>query len=299
METSTSIRAVPAGTVVVGTDGSEGAARAVRWGAAEAALSHRSLTLVHAWTLQGGGWLDQAGIDHRTVGAAIREEGLRILADARLRLNTERAGLEVHRLLVEADPRDALEELSRTAATVVVGSRGRGPVRSMLLGSVSVAVTRQAHCPVVVVRPGAEDTRGGVLVGVDGTAASMPALELAYRQAALRGLPLTVVHCFWDAQVATLPAHQVPPGHPEYADLELLIAQSTSGLAEKYPEVRVERALWRGLVDESLIAASRGRDLTVVGLRKGSWLRTLMRVPVAPAVIERADGAVVVVPHEA
>lgn len=297
MET-TVLSSVPAGTVVVGVDGSVGAERAVRWAATEAALAHRPLTLVHAWTLNGSSWLDQAGIDHRTVAAAIRDEALTMLERTRAAVLQVRPDLEVHRVLVEADPRDALEELSRSAALLVVGSRGRGPVRSLLLGSVSVAVSRHTHCPVVVVRPGAEDATGGVLVGVDGTEASMPALELAYRTASQRGLPLTVVHCFHDVQAATLPAHPVPAGHPSYADLELLISESVGGLAEKYPDVRVERVLWRGLVDEALVAASRGRDLTVVGLRQTSRLRSLVRVPVAPTVVERADGAVAVVPHD-
>lgn len=297
MET-TVLSTVPAGTVVVGVDGSAGADRAVRWAATEAALTQRSLTLVHAWTLHGSTWLDQAGIDHRTVAAAIREEGLAMLGETRDQVLATRPALEVHRVLVEADPRDALEELSRTAALVVVGSRGRGPVRSLLLGSVSVAVSRHTHCPAVVVRPGAEHATGGVLVGVDGTDASMPALELAYRSASLRGLPLTVVHCFHDAQAATLPAHPVAAGDPSYADLELLIAQSIGGLAERYPDVKVEKVLWRGLVDEALVAASRGRDLTVVGLRQTGRLRSLVRVPVAPTVVERADGAVAVVPHD-
>ncbi|MEI5672889.1 MULTISPECIES: universal stress protein [unclassified Nocardioides] len=301
METMSSTPAVPAGTVVVGVDGSEGSARAVRWAATEAGLTRRPLTLVHAWTLNGSSWLDQAGIDHRTLAAAIRDEAVGMLATVRAGLLAERPALdlEVHRLVVEADPRDALEELSRSAAMVVVGSRGRGPVRSLLLGSVSVAVSRLAHCPVVVVRPGAERATGGVLVGVDGTAISRPALELAFHEAALRGLPLTVVHCFWDAQVATLPAHRVEPGSSAYADLELLVAESVAGLQEEYPEVPVERALWRGLVDEALVAASQGRDLTVVGLRQTGRLRQLVRVPVAPTVVERADGAVAVVPHDA
>ncbi|HTW17226.1 MAG TPA: universal stress protein [Nocardioides sp.] len=300
METFTSISAVPAGTVVVGVDGSEGAARAVRWAATEADLTRRPLVLVHAWTLQGGTWLDQAGIDHREVAKAIKADAEQLVRTVRDEVLAVRPHLTVHELVVQADAREAFEELSRTASMVVVGSRGRGPVRSLLLGSVSVAVSRQSHCPVVVVRPGIEQATGGILVGVDGTPASQPALELAFREASLRELPLTVVHCFWDAQVATLPAHQVPDdAMAAYADLELMVAASMSGLREKYPDVQVERVLWRGLVDEALVAASGGRDLTVVGLRRTNGLRSLIRVPVAPAVVERADGAVAVVPHEA
>jgi nucleotide-binding universal stress UspA family protein len=295
----TTTSTIPSGTIVVGVDGSEGAARAVRWAATEAGLTHRPLTLVHAWTLHGGTWLDQAGIDHRAIETTIQEEAEAMLARVREEVLALRPALQVHRVVVEADAREALTDLSRTAEMIVVGSRGRGPVRSLLLGSVGIAVSRDAHCPAVVVRPGAEHVTGGVLVGADGTAASGPALELAFREASLRRLPLTVAHCFWDAQVATLPAHRVEGDTSAHADIELLIAQSIAGLREKYPDVEVETALWRGLVDECLVAASRGRDLTVVGLRQGGRLRSWVRVPVAPTVVERADGAVAVVPHQA
>jgi nucleotide-binding universal stress UspA family protein len=39
------------------------------------------------------------------------------------------------------------------AGLIVVGSRGRGPLRKALMGSVSNSVVRHAHCPVTVVRP--------------------------------------------------------------------------------------------------------------------------------------------------
>ena len=55
----------------------------------------------------------------------------------------------------EEDPRRALDEASRYADLLVVGSRGRGAARSAVLGSVSRHVVEHAHCPVVVVRAAA------------------------------------------------------------------------------------------------------------------------------------------------
>jgi len=39
------------------------------------------------------------------------------------------------------------------ARLIVIGSRGRGPLKRALMGSVSDSVVRHAHCPVMVVRP--------------------------------------------------------------------------------------------------------------------------------------------------
>ncbi len=49
-----------------------------------------------------------------------------------------------------ADPRTVLLDLGKRAAMIVVGSRGRGPIAGLLLGWVSVLVSRHASCPVVV-----------------------------------------------------------------------------------------------------------------------------------------------------
>lgn len=98
-------------------------------------------------------------------------------------------------LPVYGDPRGVLIGLARQAHLIVMGSRGRGTVRSMLLGSVSAAVSKYASCPVAVRRP----PRGrahtcGVVVGSDVTPESVPVVEFAFEQASLRGVPLTVLH---------------------------------------------------------------------------------------------------------
>lgn len=66
------------------------------------------------------------------------------------------AGIEVAGVHVrEGFPDEEIVGLAGrlSAGLIVIGSRGRGPLRRALLGSVSDSVVRHAHCPVLVVRP--------------------------------------------------------------------------------------------------------------------------------------------------
>ena len=229
--------AVPAGTVVVGVDGSRSADQALDWAVEQAALEHRPLTLVHALGplgTSGTAWLDQAGVNQRDILDAMRSDGQALLDAARDRAFGKAPQLVVHESLRLVDPREALLELSQEASTIVLGSRGRGPVRSLVLGSVSVGVSRHASCPVVILRPrNLGVVRRGVLVGADGTERCRATLEFAYRQASLRRLPLTVMHCFWDAQGATTGARVIPDDAEGFEDQRLLLAEFRR-LADQY-----------------------------------------------------------------
>jgi nucleotide-binding universal stress UspA family protein len=56
--------------------------------------------------------------------------------------------------ILSGDPVDALVAASEDVELLVCGSRGYGPVRTLLLGGTSHALVRSAACPVVVVPPG-------------------------------------------------------------------------------------------------------------------------------------------------
>jgi nucleotide-binding universal stress UspA family protein len=295
---------VPHGCVVVGVDGSADSDRAVGWAAAQAALEDRTLAIVHSTSgsaLRDTVWLDAQGIDHRELSAALDEAARDTVTSARMLATAAAPRIEVVTAVVEPDPRLALVELSQRAHLVVVGSRGRGPVRTALLGSVSASVARQAHCPVVVCRPSARPVVGpGILVGSDGDPAAAPVLEFAFAQASLRGAPLTVMHCFWDVAVAVRGPGIVDDTDPDdLSDLRLLLTRSVSALVEKFPDVDVTLQLARGLVDECLVDRLPDSSLVVVGRSQASGWARFLHASCAIAVLERAHTTVAVVPESA
>src|SRR5690606_25239634 len=90
-------------------------------------------------------------------------------------------------------PWSVLVREAGNADLLVVGSRGHGRLGSILVGSVSTEVAKFARCPVIVVRESrASPGRGGrgVVVGVDGSTASLRAVEFAFDEASRRKLPL-------------------------------------------------------------------------------------------------------------
>jgi nucleotide-binding universal stress UspA family protein len=83
--------------------------------------------------------------------ADLREDAEKALDVALGEVDT--SGVEVERVVVEGPAGGALVEASRGAELLVVGSRGRGGFKGLLLGSVSQQCAHHAECPVVIVPP--------------------------------------------------------------------------------------------------------------------------------------------------
>lgn len=287
------------GTIVVGVDASESGNRALLWAAEQAALESRDLTLVHVTrpiSTSEMGWMISAQVPFTEVRDAQVAEGRDLLDEATERVRMRAPGGVVHPVLMVGDARQVLLDLSRDAHLLVLGSRGRGQVKSLLLGSVSVAISRYASCPVVVVRPHRPgEVRRGVLVGTDGSRVTLPTLEFAYREASLRKLPLTVLYCVWNLPDINLPRGILPDDTPGLEEHRLVLAESVGGMSEKFPDVRVRLRIGHGLADECLAEASRTMDLVVVGRHGSSAVDGVGLGSFAPTVVEHSAGPVAVV----
>ena len=144
---------IRSGTIVVGLDESASSKRALAWAVEQAVADRRELTLVHTINAVTPAYLDAAAEDPRNARAALLAHAEAVFTAARKDVARTAPDLVVHEVFSFADPREQLLELSKRAALVVVGSRGRGKVRSLLLGSVGVALVRHSACPVVIHRP--------------------------------------------------------------------------------------------------------------------------------------------------
>ncbi|WP_181410902.1 universal stress protein [Nocardioides humi] len=228
----------------------------------------------------------------------LRRAGVRVVARAEDHVRQRHPGIEPTSIRVTADARELLVALSRRAALLVVGARGLGRVRALLLGSVSSAVVRQAHCPVVVVRaPVDPATAHGVLVGIGGTAASVATLEFAFRAASWRGDGLTVLHCVGEAITAQGHALAAPP-HTDHQEERLVVSETLASLRERYPDIAITVQLDHGLAEQALADLTHDRALVVVGSRPHGALLDLVLGSVATALTEHARCPVAVVPHD-
>lgn len=278
------------GSIVVGTDGSPDADRAVTWAAEQAALERRPLTVVAVARQVPAIVAAGLGAAYAASPATDVLASARAVADAAVaRAEAHRLGLAVSAVAVVGDPRHVLVELSAGAHLLVLGSRGRGRVASKLLGSVSAAVSRHALCAAVICRAGHGAPSRGVAVAADGTATSMPVVEFAFRQAAIRSLPLTVAYCVGEA-----PSTVDGTGDEEE---QLLLAESVAGFRQQYPEVQVTRTTLRGPVEDCLAPLADAHDLLVLGRHPVDKVARRVSVAVSTSVLERAHTHVAVVPE--
>ena len=135
--------------VVVGVDGSPAARDAVRFALREAALRDATLEAVMAVELPDYAWIDPYAVREHP------QEGFLDQAQDKLGLLLGEIGagdVPVRRVVSTEPAPAALVAQSTGAELLVVGSRGRGGFRGMLLGSVSLQCVLHAHCPVTVVR---------------------------------------------------------------------------------------------------------------------------------------------------
>ena len=287
------------GRIVVGLDESAGAADALRWAAREAEVRDWSLTAVLAW-----GFLDQhhatAGLPFDpTYGEADAIAALQSIVAATV---GEAAAATIEQTVVNDLPAAALLDASDGCDLLVVGARGLGPVRRLLLGSVSQACLHHATCAVAIVRHGTLHAGAGVnriVVGVDGSDTAGDALDWALEAGRLHQARVEIVHAW------TMPYGVGEPFAPAYDPA------SVGGRRAPHPRHRcrtadtsglpapVIRTLAPGNASAALLDAAEAADLVVVGSRGLGGFKGLVLGSVSHHVAHHSTCPVIVLPSAA
>ncbi|MEW2620476.1 universal stress protein [Streptomyces sp. NPDC048106] len=138
--------------IVVGVDGSEGSKQALSWAVRQADLTGGWVEAVIAWDVpqfHGAlGWLPPSSSDEAALAGRAQSELTAAVEEAAAAHPT----VQVSTVVRYGSPASVLLEASRDAALLVVGSRGLGGFRGLLLGSVAQHCVQHAACPVLVLR---------------------------------------------------------------------------------------------------------------------------------------------------
>ncbi|MGB7980546.1 MAG: universal stress protein [Candidatus Nanopelagicales bacterium] len=280
--------------VVVGYDGSPDARAALDWAIREASSRGFGIRLVYcapdlrAWD---GTVVAMSGAPVLTTDPT--DAGADLMAAAADLVTA--ADVPVETLTSTGSPAGVLVEQSKSAAIVVIGSRGHGAVASAILGSTVAHVASHAHSPVVVAQ--ARGTlQGPVAVGVDGSEHSEALVGWAIDYASRHGLPLEVVHSYaipvYPGVVPYVPPEEITEATREFE--ERVTAESLAGWRERYPDVEVTATVLHGRPGPILVEIADRASLTVVGSRgRGAFLGMLLG-STSQSLLQHARGSVAV-----
>jgi nucleotide-binding universal stress UspA family protein len=285
--------------VVIGVDGSQGSANALRWGLVLAERHKAPVRLVHAYDpaihdMRIGGGYDAGALTDVYDVARDQLDAAAVLAAE------THPDLTVTTHLVDDSAAAALVDESHEAETVVLGTHGVSAFSTLVAGSTTMNVATHARSPVVAVPSTAEQAFGGrgVVVGVDGSPLSDDAIGFAFGHAAEGGASLTAVLAWMDAiapsvAAAAFPVHDDPAHRVREAHEQLMAWLEP--WAAKYPDVVVHRRVVHEHPVRALASASDGAQLLVVGCRGRGAVRSMLLGSVSHGVLHLASCPVAVV----
>lgn len=285
-------------TILVGVDGSEGSLLAARTAALLAKPENASVLLVTvfdpanyspsyygAWELTG----EVQNIDE-IAGEAYDD------VELRTRPILENAGIRYESIRERGHPADRIVKASRDvdADLVVVGSRGLGGWKRLVLGSVSTGVLHHASCPVMVAR-GQPAAFQRILLATDGSESAVRATKAAIHLSKTFKASLAVLNVCNSLRPVEEAATESVGSRAQRRILEF-VAQSTETLLHELdlsPSIRQEEGEPSEVITR--IAADEGFDLIVLGSRGMGGFASLLLGSVSDQVSRHAHCPVLVV----
>ncbi|MFF5264659.1 universal stress protein [Actinomadura viridis] len=274
--------------VVVGTDGSAHAERAVAWAADEAALRGLPLRIVHALARWGK---DMPVRPPRDAEEALPTVGQRLLDEAQEQARERHPDLAVTTELLRESMPFALRDQAGGAFEIVLGHRGLGGFRSLLLGSTALRVAGRAEGPVVIVRGRVLPAYGEITLGVDPFEDQTASLEYAFEAAAVRGVRLRAVHAF---QLAA-PDDPAVTADDVAAVAREELAKALAPFTGRFPRVEVVQQVVQDHPVNALVDLSENTDLLVLGAHGHTALGGLLLGAISHGVLHHAHCPIAIV----
>ena len=225
---------------------------------------------------------------YRAAGEALLRDAVDYIGDGWPDLKVES--------VAEDGPRSrVMARQGRDAEMLVVGARPLTMVQQLWAGA-AFGVTLSAHaaCPVVVAREiaGTAERAPQVVVGHDGSQASLKALEFAFQEAALHGARLRTVEARF-----SFPGRFVPGGRERIAEESFVkLTRATEPYEKEFPGVAVEHLVFLGDPARVLAREAAGARCLVVGTRGHGGFRGLLLGSVSQALVHQAPCPLIVVP---
>lgn len=255
-------------TIVVGVDGSERNHAAVAWASHEADETKRKLVLVAgndglSMPLPMARFSADYTIDYS------EDQTRQMLNRVHSQLTAEAPGRTATIQVESGKPADIILRAAEKADLVVVGKRGLGAVKRMLVGSTSIAVAGRSRVPVVVVPDQwvqATRVTSSIVVGVDAASRDEAVLEFAFRRARDLAVPLIAVHAWQVPQIYTWSPEDIKRW-TGVASSELDI--KLKPLTDRYADVEVVQLNQQGNPVMALLDAGDVAQLIVLGRHTG------------------------------
>ena len=264
------------GPVVVGVDGSDAAIGAAEWAAKEAIHQDVPLRLVYVIETTDGPSASRSDYP------ADDQYAERSLHAARLAVEATGLPVQIDTAVVCGDVDSALIDESNSATLICVGSIGIGRVASMVLGSTAAILAEEAHCPVAIIRRGAESPAseaGLIAVVVDDRPGNRDVVRCAMEEARVRQAPVLALcvgrRAFFERSRDRF-----------YRRLD--------GLLRRYPDVEVEVATTRLSVTRYLQECIGAVQLVVIGSGDAGRVTQLVG-PHGLPILRHADCSVLIV----
>jgi nucleotide-binding universal stress UspA family protein len=280
----------------VGVDGSWRDTGALEWALQESLFRGVPLRAVHVID-------EKLRLSTYWQPTVIDDTAMDLVQEVQQKLRSRHDVLDNTADLAVGSPAAILTELAAKGRLLVVGRRGMGRFKRLVIGSTSEAAVNQSTVPVVVVpqgwKPG--DHSGPVVVALDDSGEPGAAIEFALTAATERNVPVRMVHV-WDLpSIYSWDAMNVAGISDEWNQTARRRCDAIADQwRQKYPEIEIEVEVRRGHPVDGLVAVAESADaqLVVVGGRRRHHFTAVLLGSVARGQHATCPVAVVPVPTD-